>query len=108
MSQPVVAEKADVEHAPAGEPLVRVKLVPVQVFGGMQTCEGCGADVPWGYGLMDAVQAWSDCNRAIGHIYRKDEQTSEPWRQPGDTITIYVPRPEMVKFERTYGEINDE
>jgi hypothetical protein len=93
-------------NAPAsGEPLIRVRLVPVEVFGAdEEDCDGCGATVQFGYGLCDAVQAWSDCNRAIGHIYRVDEDWTEGFRQPGETITIYVPESEMAKFERRFGD----
>jgi hypothetical protein len=87
------------------EPLVRIRLVPVEVFGAdTEDCEGCGETVRCGYGLMDAVSAYSDCNRAIGRIYRVDEETSEAWREPGDTITVYVPQSEMAKFQRRYGD----
>jgi hypothetical protein len=51
-------------------------------------CRSCGAVIPCGYGLMDAVSAWSDCNRSEGRIYRMDEEYSEPYREPGDTITV--------------------
>jgi hypothetical protein len=73
--------------------LVKVTLVPVEVFG---------ADS--GYGLVDAVSAWSDCNRAVGHIYRRDEEANVPHRNPDDVITVYVPRSELPKFDRKFGE----
>ena len=99
---------ADLEPAtaaPAGDALVRVRLVPVEVFGGdEEDCDGCGGTVKCGYGLMDAVQAWSDCNRAEGRIYRVDDDHSEPYRQPGDTITVYVPQSEMAKFAKRFGD----
>src|SRR5580765_3608983 len=89
----------EVTTAPAsGDPLVRVQLVPVEVFG-VNECDNC--DAPGGYGLCDAVPAWSDCNRAIGHIYRVDETGH---REPGDVITVYVPQAELAKFEKRYGD----
>jgi hypothetical protein len=89
----------------SGEPLVKVKLVPVEVFGAdVEHCRKCGEEVPFGYGLMDAVPAWSDCNRALGRIYRADEASSKPYREPGDTITVYVPESEMAKFQQRYGD----
>ncbi len=91
-----------------GERLERVRLVPVEVFGaGEEDCRECGAVIRCGYGLMDAVQAWSDCNRAIGRIYRKDDDCTEGYRNPGDNITVYVPKSEMAKFERRYGDLVD-
>lgn len=82
-----------------------MRLVPVEVFGAdEEQCRNCGETVECGYGLMDAVQAWSDCNRAIGRIYRVDEERNEAWREAGDTITVYVPQSEMAKFERRYGD----
>jgi hypothetical protein len=70
--------------------LVKVTLVPVEVFG---------TD---GYGLSDAVGAQSDCNRARGHIYRRDDTYSIPHRNPEDVITIYVPREELSKFDKDF------
>jgi hypothetical protein len=84
----------------AGQPLVKVTLVPVETFPG--ECENCQKDVS--YGLMDAVSAWSDCNRAIGHIYRRDDEDAVPYRDPDDVITIYVPQSELWKFEKKFGE----
>lgn len=74
---------------PVAAPLVEVRLVPVEVFG---------AD---SYGLCDAVSAWSDCNRAVGHIFRRDDAESR--REPDDVITVYVPESEMWKFDKVYG-----
>ena len=91
--------------AAGGEPLVRIRLVPVEVFGAdEEDCRSCGETVRFGYGLCDAVSAWSDCNRAIGHIFRKDDDYTEGYREPGDTITVYVPQSELAKFERRYGD----
>jgi hypothetical protein len=72
------------------EAAVKVTLVPVEVFG-----------TDSGYGLMDAVSPWSDCNRAIGHIYRRDEEENVPFRNSSDVITVYVPRNELAKFDKT-------
>lgn len=69
--------------------LVAVRLVPVEVFG---------TD---GYGLMDAVEAWSDCNRAIGRIYRVDDM---PIRQDGETIEVLVRRADLPWFEKRWGD----
>ena len=88
-----------------GDPLVCVRLVPVEVFGAEdEDCPSCPATVRFGYGLMDAVSAWSDCNRAIGHIFRKDDDYTEGYREPGDTITVYVPQSQVALFERRYGD----
>lgn len=85
---------------PDGPPsgLVPVRLCPVQVFGADE-CDQCMA--PAGYGLMDAAEAWSDCNRAYGLIYRRDEE----WmlRQEHETIVVWVPPAEAEKFERILG-----
>jgi hypothetical protein len=78
-------------HGP--EELVKVTLVPVVVFGAES-----------GYGLSDAVSPWSDCNRAVGHIYRRDDDDSTPWRNSEDVITIYVPRSELSKFDKECNE----
>lgn len=94
------------EAAPPGEPLVRVRLVPVEVFGAdEEECRSCGELVRFGYGLMDAVSAWSDCNRAIGKIYRLDDHPDvSNDERDRDCITVYVPQSEMAKFERQYGD----
>lgn len=56
----------------------RLTLVPVEVFGG---CDhpGCHDTCDtFGYGLCDAVgPGYSDCNRAIGRIYRVEDLTPE-------------------------------
>lgn len=79
-----------------------VTLVPVEVFGGDCDCHtrrpGSGCE-GWGYGLMDAVEPWSDCNRAEGRIYRVDDQAR---RRAGDTVTVYVARQDLGWFKREF------
>lgn len=88
-----------------GDPLVRITLVPVEVFGAdEEDCRGCGATIRFGYGLMDAVSAWSDCNRAIGHIFRKEDLKGRNSDGAAGCITVYVPQSEMAKFEIRYGD----
>jgi hypothetical protein len=70
--------------------LVPITLVPVEVFG---------ADD--GYGLMDAVEAWSDCNRATGRIYRV-EDVDVP-RRPGEVVTVWVDVGDLPYFEKRWG-----
>jgi hypothetical protein len=83
--------------------LVSKTLVPVTVFGTDRCCkhfpdgmsiddEPCDAV---GYGLMDAVQSWSDCNSAVGHVYRFDNL---PNRRDGDTLTVWVDPEEWKLF----------
>lgn len=86
--------------AAQGERLVPVTLVPVQVFG--TECGTCEEE--FGYGLMDAVPAWSDCNRAHGRIYRRDDDSNVPHRQPGDVITVYVPKSQVGWFDKKFDE----
>jgi len=88
-----------------GDPLVRITLVPVEVFGAdEEDCPQCPATVRFGYGLSDAVSAWSDCNRAIGHIFRKDDVEGRDSEGAPQCITVYVPQSEMAKFETRYGD----
>lgn len=56
----------------------------------------------FGYGICDAVSAWSDCNRAIGRIYRRDEDESV--RDDGDTILVWVAPEQAALFEVVYGD----
>lgn len=84
--------------------LVPLRLVPVCVFGAgcgteehIATCPDCG------YGLCDAVSSWSDCNRAIGRIYRVDDTRPEH-RQPGETVTVWVPRDQLCWFDKRWAE----
>jgi hypothetical protein len=90
----------------ADDDLVPLRLVPVEVFGG-NCATHCppndSEDCKDAYGLMDAVEAWSDCNRAEGHIYRIDE-TDPKYRRPGDTVEIFVRRGDLPWFERQFGE----
>jgi hypothetical protein len=93
--------------APAG--LIPVRLVPVEVFG--SNCD-CHEEHEWfstvgtchgfSYGLSDAVSAWSDCNRAIGRIYRRDEDESP--RDVGDTILVWVAPEQAALFDVVFGE----
>lgn len=78
------------ESRPMSDDLIKVTLVPVEVFG---------TD---GYGLSDAVSPWSDCNRAVGHIYRRDNTYAVPHRNPEDVITVYVNRAELPKFDKEF------
>lgn len=88
-------------------------LVPVEVFGGDCACHEAVASYPstgpsdcpgWGYGLSDAVEAWSDCNRAIGHIFRVDD--SDPrYRKPGETVRVWVAEEDLPALtQRVWGE----
>lgn len=80
-----------------------LRLVPVQVFGtvGCGSCEHCAKNA--GYGLMDAVSAWSDCNRAVGKIYRIDD--IEPkYREPGETVSIEVREQDLPFFEKKFDD----
>ena len=70
--------------------LVPLRLVPVEVFGAED-----------GYGLSDAVSAWSDCNRAIGHIYRVDDRDPQ-YRKPGETVEIFVRQADLPFFARCW------
>jgi len=99
----------------AAADLVPLTLVPVEVFGGDCSCHEArardqeGDCAGWGYGLMDAVQAWSDCNRAVGRIYRVEDlaeagEDPERYRKPGEVLTIQVPRDQATWFERKWGE----
>lgn len=67
--------------------LVPVRLVPVEVFGEED-----------GYGFMDAVPAWSDCNRADGKIFRLDDLDN---RMDGEqnTIEIFVTKENLKKLQ---------
>ena len=88
---------------------VQIHLVPVEVFGGNDPAEEdalgkAGLDPRWSYGLCDAVQSWSDCNRAWGKIYRRDEEGSTPYRKPGETVTVYVAPEDMFFFDKVWSD----
>src|SRR5260221_69305 len=97
--------RLDPEGAPSG--LVPVRLVPVEVFGGDCDCHlmhdhddnSCSG---WGYGLCDAVDGMSDCNRAVGGIYRRDEGESP--RSDGNTILVWVTPEQVALFDVVFGE----
>lgn len=73
--------------------LMKLRLVPIQVFGE-------GED--WGYGLCDAVSPWSDCNRALGRIYRVDDDWMN--REEGETIDIFIDPKDAGFFSMLFGE----
>jgi hypothetical protein len=95
-------------QAPPG--LEPVRLVPVEVFGTDQCCyhgsqdEACDSR---GYGLSDAVPAWSDCNRARGRIYRVDDLPGRMPPDPGEppsTVVVYVRPEDRAWFELLWGD----
>lgn len=110
-------QTGDVMPAPVeGAPLVPLRLVPVEVFGAEgcydPDCAHCKEHA--GHGLMDAVSGYSDCNRAEGRIYRAEdamglvvdtdmERTGE-YREPGDTVVIYVRPEDVAWFEKRHGD----
>ena len=99
---------------PEVEKLVTLRLVPVQVFGAGRCpshssdadgnnptlCSECHEDVE-GYGLMDAVSSWSDCNRAVGKIYRIDDVNGK-YRNTGETVEILVKEKDLPFFEKEW------
>lgn len=88
--------------------MCRVRLVPIEIFG--QECDHPaheGEPEPFGYGLCDAVSAWSDCNRAVGHMFRLDEGFSAPYRRPDDVVEIWVHEDELPKFLRHWPTSDD-
>lgn len=89
------------------EDTIRVRLVPVEVFGA--GCDDRSHEDQWGYGLCDAVSAWSDCNRAEGHIFRFDDEFAAEFREPGETLTVQVNRAEYEAFSsRKWGDADGE
>lgn len=95
--------------------LVGFRLVPVEVFGAVPeplvelTAEQWHehyekAESAWGYGLMDAASAWSDCNRAVGRIYRVDDLghlDNDERRE--DTVEVFVRSADREFFQRRFG-----
>jgi hypothetical protein len=95
--------------------LVPIELVPVEVFGTACHCTDPACEHrDGGYGLSDAVSAWSDCNRAIGRIYRVEDFGAQPgqrWRhdpspsrEPGASCIVWVRRADLPWLERQHGE----
>lgn len=98
----------------AGSALVPLTLVPVEVFG----CDDCCLHSPppyssrlaqdgecesAGYGLSDAVSGWSDCNRAVGKVYRVEDLDGAT-REQGETVQVYVRPEDLPFFEKVFGE----
>lgn len=93
---------------PPADDLVEIELVPVEVFGydGDQ-CDHCTEHAS--YGLADAVQAWSDCNRAEGRIYRVEDRDADEgipsrYRRPGDTIGVFIRRADLPWLQKRHGD----
>ncbi|WP_344890318.1 hypothetical protein [Actinomadura meridiana] len=95
MSESVASELEGT--ARMGEALVKVHLVPVEVFG--TECPTC--ETEFGYGLCDVAEPGSDCNRAFGHIYRRDD-SDQRYRNPAEVITVFVPQSELPKFDQRF------
>ncbi len=92
----------DPAPVPAGNiPGRWLTLVPVEVFG--LECDDHDTPHPVAWGLCDAVAAWSDCNRADGHIYRVDDLPGVA-RQPGQTVRVWVAEADAEFFRRYWGE----
>lgn len=104
----------DAEMVAAG--FIPVELVPVEVFGGNDCCTHGDhpdpAECPsMGYGLSDAVSAWSDCNRARGRVYRAEDTRDADdgtapsrYREPGETVIVWVREVDMPFFARRFGD----
>lgn len=72
--------------------MVEVTLIPVEVFGD-------GTD-EWSYGLCDAVSPWSDCNRAVNHIFRAEDsphvdQASGEAEYQARSVVVWVRRGDL-------------
>ena len=104
------------QKQPEQEEMIRLRLVPVQVFGAGRCsvhssdadgnnptlCSECHEPVE-GYGIMDAVSSWSDCNRAVGKIYRIDDSNPK-YREEDETIEILVPKNKLGWFEKIWAD----
>lgn len=91
---------------PAPEPVGNtpgrwLTLVPVEVFGLM--CDDHEPPRPVAWGLCDAVSAWSDCNRADGHLYRVEDLQGIA-REPGETVRVWVAEADVPFFLKRWGE----
>lgn len=79
---------------------MKVWLVPIEVFS-------AGFDPldpdDFSYGLCDAVGAGSDCNRAVGHMYRieTDPRWAEEFLKPGECLEIEVDPERFWPFHAT-------
>ncbi len=69
------------------EKYVKLRLVPVDVYGS-------------DFGLSDAVDPWSDCNRAVGHIYRVEDIKG----RTGETVEVLVKKTDMPFFDKCFVE----
>lgn len=106
----VVPDRDGIYPLPEVPPaLVPLTLVPVEVFGGDCDCHENRSDTTgaddcdgWCYGVCDAVESWSDCNRAVGKIYRVDDPGSN--REPGETVTVHVDPAQLGFFEKHWGD----
>lgn len=94
-----VAQHEQEDGTPEG--LIAVRNHPGPVAPVVKRCSGSSL------GLSDAVSSWSDCNRAEGRIYRVDD-TDPDYREPGDTIIVYVSKADLPWFEKRFGEQHEE
>lgn len=87
----------------SAEPMTAVRLVPVEVFGAGHCeeypCPDCERHA--GYGLADAVPPGSDCNRAVGFVYRVDDVGSR--RGDGDSLTVWVTDGDLEWLRKRWG-----
>ena len=90
------------EHAAqaARSGLVPVRLIPVEFFCEDQ-CDECEAALA--YGICDATEGYSDCNRAYNKLLRYEDSPQNK-RVTDDTILVWVSAEEREKFLRVLGE----